>query len=84
MNEARPIEIVPITPERYCPYCRRLLVRMEEDGMILSGRTTVILVSTIDPFNLPEDDQVEGFIEATCLLRKCRLRAWWQNRRRSR
>lgn len=79
---AHPIEIVPVSPDRYCPYCRRILFRIVPDeGMILSGRASFTMVSTIDPFDLPEDGQVDGFIEAKCLRRNCRIRSWWQNRR---
>lgn len=73
----RELRVVPVSPDRYCPLCRRLLVKMNDDGTFaLAGRAQVQMVTTTDPFNLPEDDEIEGFLEATCMLRRCRFRRW--------
>jgi hypothetical protein len=74
----RGLEIIPVTPDLYCPYCGRLLVQATDQGIVLAGKTTIAMVSKVDPFNLPEDDQVEGFVEATCLRRRCALRREWE------
>lgn len=65
---AKKIEIVPVSPDRFCPHCKRLLIKMHAER------------GTLDPEDLPEDGAVDGFIEATCLRLICRLRERWASR----
>lgn len=75
-GELRGFTVVPISPDRYCPYCQRRLVEMNEDGTFnLAAKATIHVTTEMDPDNLPEDGEVEGFIEATCLLPGCVERA---------
>jgi hypothetical protein len=79
---ARKLEVVPVSPDRFCPYCGRLLVKMhhERGTFDLAGKAQIRMGYEIDPENLPEDGLIDGFIEARCLYRRCRLREWWANR----
>lgn len=77
----RGLTIVPISPDRYCPYCKRRLVKMNEDGTFdLAGGASVRLATSVNPHELPEDGVVEGwFEEVACLARICQMRRSWES-----
>ena len=75
-GKMRPLELVPVSPDLYCPHCGRILVSVHDGTFDLHGKAAVTVVSTVDPFDLPEDGKVDAFLEARCLRRRCRFKAW--------
>lgn len=62
-------------PDRYCPYCKRLLVKVYDDGTYdLSGDAAIEGTQTVtwSKDNEPESEEVS--FEAQCLRKRCRLR----------
>lgn len=62
-------ELVVVGPDRFCEVCGRLLVHVHEDGTFdLAGAADVQLAVEYGGDAL--------VAEATCHLRRCRLRRW--------
>ena len=69
------IDVPVIGVDLYCPDCHRLLVHVNDDGALdISGRTEVSAALTVD---LVQADESEAtLLDATCMLRICRLKRW--------
>ena len=62
-------------PNRYCPYCKRLLISINNDGTfnmpghtVIEGRQTITWKTNEEP----QSETVE--YEVKCLRRKCRFK----------
>jgi hypothetical protein len=65
-----------VGPDRYCPHCKRLLVKIHDDGTFdLSGHAALESKQTMTIRPDEEEPEVESSsLEATCLYMKCQLK----------
>lgn len=80
-----PLKVIPVSPDLYCPHCGRRLLQVDHDAeaFVLSPKAHAVIKGQFDLENIPENREVEGFLVATCLYRRCRLREWWATSERS-
>lgn len=75
----QPPDIRVIGPDRYCPDCRRILLKMNEDRdtYTLSGKTHYVAQGSI-AFNFEEEmpSEIEVIPDVFCMRPFCRFKRW--------
>lgn len=67
-----------VGPNRYCPYCKRALLQIKDDGKFtLAGRAEATYGIDLREF-VPGEPLEMLAVEAHCLRWPCRLRRWWK------
>lgn len=67
------VQFVVVGPDRYCPDCGRILLKVNDGSVDLSAKTEMSVEGTAQWVDAPPD-VIEGFPTVVCMRRRCRLR----------
>lgn len=70
-------DIKVVSPDRFCPDCRRQLLFVDGDTFMVAENTHAYMHSTVMYGDLAEiPDEIEAMPEVYCLRRLCRFKRW--------